>query len=98
LKLNAQERVADTTTAGRILESLKENPNDPRRPEWLKELAQISLRGTVDPLILPSVIKQYQKDTNMTGQEREAVKAIQGSRAEKLKWERLQQMRLLEPK
>jgi hypothetical protein len=49
-------------------------------------------------LILPSVIKQYQKDINMTGQEREALKAIQGNRGEKLKWERLQQMRLLEPK
>ncbi len=98
LKLNTQERAADTATAGRILDSLKENPKDPRRQEWLQELAQIALRGTADPLTLPTVIKQYQKDLNMTGQEREAIKAIQGNRGEKLKWERLQQMRALEPK
>ena len=98
LRLNSQERQADTITAARIINSLEENPKDSRVQKWLDDLNKIQMRGNIDEVRLPTILKQYDKELRMTGQQREGMAAVQGNKEAKLRWERLQQMRSLEPK
>ncbi len=110
IRLHNAEVAADSLNCARLLQNVKESPNNPKMSDWLAEMTQLAMRGTCNPLTVKAAIEQYAKEKEMPGLMREMYAVTKAGQAsapgykgpslpeDKLKWERLQQMRLLEPK